>query len=70
MVVDYRQLSEEALQGLIEAFVCQEGTDYGVIEYSLEEKVHQVKQQLINKEAVVIYDEQSESATIAHAKPL
>ena len=68
MIIDYRQLSADALEGVIEAFVCQEGTDYGDIEYTLAEKVAHVKEQLLDKRAVVIYDADLESVTIVSAE--
>lgn len=64
MIIDYTLLSDDALQGLIEDFVTQEGTEYGEIEYSLAQKVQQVKQQLLAKEAVVIYDQEGERTCI------
>lgn len=64
IIIDYRQLTEDALNGLIEAFICREGTDYGEVEYSLKEKTDQVKRQLIAKEALILYDEKLDSTTI------
>ncbi len=64
MIIDHKKLSKEAMSGLIEAFVCQEGTDYGEIEWTLEQKVAQVKQQLQKGEAAIIFDEKTESTTI------
>lgn len=64
MNIDYRQLSEAALEGVIEAFVCQEGTDYGEVEYTLAEKVQQVRRQLEKKEVIVLYDADNDSINI------
>jgi len=64
VVIDYRTLTDDALQGLIESVVYQEGTDYGDVEFSLADKVAQVKEQLVAKEAVVVFDPQSNSANI------
>ncbi len=41
--VDYRDLSEKRLLGLIEEFVSREGTDYGLKERSFEAKVRDVE---------------------------
>ena len=46
MEIPYTDLSEEALQGVIEEFILREGTDYGPQEYSLEQKIEQVREQL------------------------
>jgi len=64
MEIPYDQLSAEALQGIIEAFVLREGTDYGVNEYSLEEKTHMVRLQLERGEAKIVYDPQGQSCNI------
>ena len=38
VTIQYDQLSLEALHGVIEEFVTRDGTDYGVVEISLETK--------------------------------
>ena len=38
MIIPYHELSEEALQALIEDFVTSGGMDYGLVEMSLQEK--------------------------------
>ena len=58
------QLSAEALRGVIEAFVLREGTDYGEHEYSLEQKVAQVRAQLERGQARILFDPQSNTVTI------
>jgi hypothetical protein len=62
--VDYRRLSPEALRGLIEEFVTREGTDYGLRERDLDEKVRDVERQLSNGEAEIVYDSVDERANI------
>jgi len=64
MIIPHRMLSPEALRGVLEAFVIREGTDYGVQEVSLETKVMQVRQQLDEGTAVIVYDEETSSWTI------
>ena len=39
MIVPYDQISEDALQGLIEEFITRDGTDYGFEEVPLSTKV-------------------------------
>lgn len=58
------QLSPDALQGLIEEFITREGTDYGEVEWSLEQKVGQVRAQLQRGDAVIVFDIVAESCTI------
>jgi uncharacterized protein YheU (UPF0270 family) len=64
MIIPHEMLSLEALQGVIEAFVTREGTDYGTQDVSLATKVLQVRQQLDAGTAVILYDKDTESCTI------
>ena len=64
MIIPHNELSEETLTNMIEAFVCREGTDYGQYEYTLTEKTRQVRQQLEDGVAVILYDDESEEFTI------
>jgi uncharacterized protein len=56
MVVPHRELSEDALRGLIESFVLREGTDYGEREFTLQQKVAHVMRQLERSEARITFD--------------
>ena len=66
--VDYRDLSPQALRGLIEEFVSREGTDYGLREMSFETKVRDVERQLESGEARIVFDVLQESANIVRAR--
>ena len=70
MIIPHQMLSPEALQGVIEAFVTREGTDYGIQDVSLATKIVQVRQQLDAGTAVLVYDEDTESCTIQPANQL
>ena len=58
------QLSPDILDAVIEEYISREGTDYGLQEYSLEQKVNQVKRQLQTGRAVIAFDPGSESCTL------
>jgi uncharacterized protein len=62
--IPHAELSPEALRGVIESYVLREGTDYGVREYSLDEKVMHVLRQLERGEARIVFDLSSESVQI------
>ena len=64
VLVPASALSPDALESLIQEFVTREGTDYGLREYSLEEKVKSVKRQLERGEVVIAFDLEQESATL------
>ena len=61
-------LSATALRGLVEEFVNREGTDYGVRERPLDEKVGDVMRQLERGEAAIVFDPESRSTTIVVRK--
>lgn len=64
LVIPWQSLSDDALRGVIEDFVSREGTDYGHIEYSLNQKVEHVKVQLQNNEINIVFDGELESCSI------
>ena len=65
--IPIQSLSEDALAGVIEAFVLREGTDYGHGEYSLARKCAAVRRQLERGEARLVYDEATRSPNIVPA---
>ena len=58
------QLSDEALQAIVEDFITREGTDYGHRDFSLAEKVAQVKRQIVEGRVFIAFDSVSESCTL------
>lgn len=58
VVVPVAALSLQALNGLIEQYVLREGTEYGARDYSLEEKVKRVRQQLDAGEVLIVYSDE------------
>jgi uncharacterized protein YheU (UPF0270 family) len=64
LLIPYQELSADTLDGLIEAFVLREGTEYGEQDISLNDKVAQVKLQLQADQLVILYSELHESVDI------
>lgn len=64
VAIPHTELSPEALRGVVESFVLREGTEYGEREYTLEEKLAQVMQQLERGEAQIMFDPVSNSVAI------
>jgi uncharacterized protein YheU (UPF0270 family) len=62
--IPHKDLSADALRGVVESFVLREGTDYGEREVSFEQKVAQVMRQLEHGEAQIIFDATLESIDI------
>lgn len=64
MIIPWQDISPETLENLIREFVLREGTDYGTMEVSLQDKIDQVKLQLEKGEAVIVYSELHETVDI------
>ena len=62
--LDPEQLSPGALRGLVEEYVTREGTEYGEGDWSLEDKVAQVLRQIDRGDAKIVFDLESESASV------
>ena len=60
-------LSEDTLRGLIEEFVTRAGTDYGADEKSLEQKMADVRHQLVRGVAKIVFDPTTDTANIVVA---
>ncbi|MCO4836912.1 MAG: YheU family protein [Oceanospirillaceae bacterium] len=67
MIVPWQNINADTLNHLLEEFASRDGTDYGVYETSLEDKVVQLKVQLQQKRIVVVYSELHESVNIVPA---
>jgi len=65
--VPYAELAPEVLRRLIEEFVTRDGTDYGAVERTLEEKVAGVMQQLVAGEVAIVVDTEHETVDIRPA---
>jgi len=63
-IIPVNKLSAKALKGVIEEFISRGGTDYGVIEASMETKFKQVKYKLENGLAVLVFDDETETTNI------
>ncbi len=66
--IPWQELSDDALHGIIEEFVTREGTEYGAAEVSLDTKYLQVRQQLERGEAVITFDESTQTCSILPAR--
>ena len=62
--VPWRELSGDALQGVIEEFATREGTEYGPSEVALATKVAQIRGQIERGEVLVFFDTVMESCQL------
>ena len=60
--VPYERIDPDTLVRMIEEFVTRDGVDWGDVGCSLEDKVHQVLQQLRNRKVVVVFGHTSQTA--------
>ena len=56
MIIPVSDLSEDALEGLLESYIDREGTDYGEQELSREVKVNRLKSQVLKGSALIVFD--------------
>ena len=64
MEIPYTELSDEALRGIIEEYITREGTEYGAREFSLEQKIEHVRQQLLRREIEINFDAETQSCNL------
>jgi len=64
LVIPWQSLSTESLRGVIEEVISREGTDYGLIETTLEQKVLQIRAQLERLEVTIVFDSELDSCSI------
>ena len=62
--VPHTHLTPAGLRSLAEEFVTRDGTDYGQVEKTLEEKVAALMRQLERGEAAILYDSESQTISI------
>jgi uncharacterized protein len=67
LIIPFNELSQEALQGVIQEFVTRDGTDYGESETPLDTKVVQVLNQLHSGKAVIVFDQKTETCNIVQS---
>jgi len=64
MEIPYEKLNPDTLDALVQEVVTRDGTDYGKKEFSLQDKIKQVKAQLKTGKAVITYDEETETCNV------
>jgi len=64
MIVPFNKIPSTTLVNLIKEFVLREGTDYGLEDASIEQKIEDVKRQLEQGTVVIVYSELHETINI------
>ena len=60
-LVPHRQIPADHLNKLLDSFIGREGTDYGEVELSLEQKRAQLRESLERGEVFIAFDGESET---------
>ncbi|EEB79975.1 MAG: YheU family protein [Halioglobus sp.] len=68
--VPLNRLSEDVLQALLEEFASRDGTDYGAVELTLEQKAGNLRRQLEREEVAILFDTESEQWDLVAADQL
>ena len=68
MKIPYTELSQEALLGVIDAFILREGTDYGHEEITIDQKRSRVLSMLQSGEAEILFYQESDHIDIVLVK--
>ena len=68
MKIPYTELSQEALLGVMDAFILREGTDYGHEEITIDQKRSQVLSMLQSGEAEIVFYQESDHIDIVLVK--
>jgi uncharacterized protein YheU (UPF0270 family) len=64
MLIPFDQLSQDALQGVMDSYINREGTDYGDVEMDLASKRNQLLALLKKGEVVIVFDAASETINL------
>lgn len=68
--VPYSRLRADVVRRVTEEFVSRDGTDYGEVEKTLEEKVADVTRQLERGTATIVYDADTDTINVIRAEDL
>ena len=68
MKIPYSELSQEALLGVMDAFILREGTDYGHEEITIYQKRSRVLSMLQSGEAEIVFYQESDHIDIVLVK--
>ena len=68
MKIPYTELSQEALLGVMDAFILREGTDYGHEEITIDQKRSRVLSMLQSGEAEIVFYQESDHVDIVLVK--
>ena len=66
--IPYAELAPETLTAILEEYACREGTDYGDVVYTLEQKVEALRRQLQRSDIGITYDAQTQTCSLVNLR--
>lgn len=70
MIIPWQELENDTLTNIIESFILREGTDYGLVEKTLAEKVADIRKQLQQGSIVIVWSELHETIDLKNINEL
>ena len=70
MEIPWQEMDQQTLMRLLSELVTRDGTDYGRVEVSTDAKVNKVLSQLKSGSAVLLWNEETESASLVSREAL
>ncbi len=64
MLVPHDQLAPDTVTAILEEFATREGTEYGEIDFSLEQKVVMLRRQLERGEIAISFDAETDTCSL------
>lgn len=64
MIIPWQELDSSTLENIVESVILREGTDYGVYEFSLQQKKQHLLEQIQQGSAVIFWSELHQSIDI------
>lgn len=68
MIIPWQSLQPETLRNVLDSFILREGTDYGEVELSLEQKRKRLMALLEAEQAVIVWSELHQNLDIKDKK--
>ena len=66
--IPYETLEQEVLLNLLEEIVTRDGTDYGLVELSTEQKVSEAYSSLKSGSAMLVFNEQTDTCSLCSSE--
>lgn len=64
MIIPPSALNADTLDSLLQEYITREGTDYGLTELDLQQKMALLKPQVLRGEVLILFDQASESVNL------